>query len=228
MNLLEKLIASARISDPLNFGINENVILQSITNEEQVWDGQILEKNCHMRFQKLNEKGNPIQESRFSYFNADPKIDKHPVQHLLTQLEQMTEIAMAMNPKLAEKYSTKASKIIKSEENLIVQARGKKAKEFQKELVDAFVDTIKTELDKKYKLRLKVVTSWDGKYINLPNNTPIIESMNIDKKDSHLSVSHQETLNHMKTATNPAISNGQVIADNAAEKPTINPTLSDL
>jgi len=228
MNLLKKLLASARISDPLDFGINENVILKFITNEDQVWDGQVLEKNCHMRFQKLNDKGEPTQESRFSYFNADPTQDKNPVQHLLTQLEQLTEIAMAMDPKLAEKYGEKASKIVESEENLTKQARGKKAKEFQKKLVDAFILTVKKSIDKKPRLRLKVVTSWDGKYTNLPNNTPIIESMDIDKKDSHLSVSHQETLNHMKTTKRTAASNGQIEADNGTETPKSNPVLDDL
>jgi len=229
MNLLRKLIASARVSDPFDFGINENIILKSITNEEQVWDGQILEKNCHMRFQKLSAKGDPIQEFRHSYFNSDPTTDKQPVQHLLTQLEQLTEIATAMDPSIAEQYSEAASKIVKSEEHLEKQARDKKkSKKFQKELVDSFTELIRPAIDKKPRMRLKVITSWNGEHINLPNNTPIIESMDIDKKDSHLSVSHQETINHLKRASKVANKNGQVAADNINESPKTNPNLGDL
>jgi len=229
MNLLQKLMASARISDPLEFGINENVILQSVTNEDQIWDGQVLEKNCHLRFQKLNTKGTAVKEFRYSYFNSNPTEDKHPVQHLLTQLEQLTELATAMSAKAGEQYSKKASDIIESEENLIKKARSKKlAAPFQKELVDAFVVIAQKVIPAKPKLRLKVVTSWNGKYPNLPNSTPMVESMDIATKDSILSVSHQETINHLKVANNPAASNGQLSADSNVEKPKTNPVLGDL
>ena len=61
MNLLQRLLASARVGDVLDFGILEDIILKDVTNEVQIRDDQEVQRNCYMRFQRFNEKVNVYQ-----------------------------------------------------------------------------------------------------------------------------------------------------------------------
>ena len=228
MNLLQKLLASAKVGDVIDFGIIDDVILKDATNEEQVYDGQVLEKNCFLRFQRFNVKGEVYQESRFSFWNANPKEDKRPLERLINQMKQLTEISTAVDPKCGDEFNTNLNGILESVENMQEKARSTKkdvAKNFQKEIVDSFVDNIKPYLETESRLRLKVVTSWDGKYMNLPDAGSIIESMDIEK--TLLSISHTERTNYIKGLT-PSTPAATPVPEANGTTPKTNPILADL
>lgn len=228
MNLLAKLLASAKVGEGLDFGILENVILKDITNEVQMRDDQVVERNCHMRFQRLNDKGKVYQESNFSFFNIDPDREKDPYQKFLTQLTQMMEIANAIDPKCEEEFATKSFDILIDEENIKKQTKGKKPAKFQNEVADVFADVVKPYLENQPKLRLKVVTSWDGKYMNLPNTSPMIESMDIPVKDTALKLTHIEIQNYHKGLTASSSADGEATPESNGQAPKANAVLADL
>lgn len=226
MNLLQKLLASARVGDGLDFGILENIILKDVTNEVQIRDDQEVQRNCYMRFQRLNEKGMVYQESQFSYFNIDLDKEKRPTERLITQISQLTELADAIDPKCREEFEISSLKIIESEENFLKQARSKKVAVFQNKISDCFVAATKSYIENYPKLRLKVVTSWDGQYINQPDSIPWVESMDISIKDSVLVISHVEMTNSKKSKT-PETSK-EASPDSNGEAPKKNKALADL
>ena len=226
MNLLSKLLASARVGDVLDFGVLENIILKDVTNEKQIRDEQEVQRNCYMRFQRANEKGVIYQESQFSFFNIDPDKEKRPSERLLTQLQQLSEIATAIDEKCGKEFGIASFEVIKSEENFMKKARSKKVAEFQNEISDVFVTTVKPYLEAQPKVRLKVVTSWDGQYTNLPDSVPMIESMDIEKKDSVLAISHQEMTNSKKAPK--AATGGEATPESNGQAPKKNAVLADL
>ena len=228
MNLLQRLLASARVGDVLDFGILEDIILKDVTNEVQIRDDQEVQRNCYMRFQRSNEKGDVYQESQFSYFNIDPEKEKRPYERLLTQLQQLTEISVAVDPKCGEEFGIKSFEFIKTEDNFIKKARSKKVAAFQNKITDIFVECIKPYLDNKPKLRLKVVTNWDGKYMQQPDSVPMIESMDITKKNSILVISHHETINSKKATVAPANGTTESTPEQNTQSPKRNAVLADL
>ena len=67
--LLEAILTNKPVRVPLEFGINENVRLMSINNDERTYEGEKIKRNTYMTFVKFSPEGKKIASSEFSYFN---------------------------------------------------------------------------------------------------------------------------------------------------------------
>jgi len=172
MAFLRELLASKPIRVSLEFGINENVRLVSVTNEERKREGEVIRRNNYMTFVKYDSKGVPIANSEFSYMNLDPN-SEYTFSNFIAQTTQMNHIARVLNPD-AEVDPTEG---YETEEQLSKDLKTKAGCEkFIKVLHEQFLAAIENFIgpDSEF-IRVKVITEKTGKYLQLPKEGLTIE-----------------------------------------------------
>lgn len=183
-NLTNIFLNSAPSRIRLDFGVNGNVVLKAVTNEERRGkDNLKLDKSCFMRFAKLDPEDSAIvvAESEFSYFGLSKK--EYATENFIHQYTQLSQIMRYVVP--SEKYAeTKQAfmQTLKDDAKLFItikELRKKKKhpdattmsamKELQKKVSDAFVTLITPHAGLTGKrVNLLIVTGPNGKFLDLP------------------------------------------------------------
>ena len=214
MSLLRKLLAEKPVRTPLDFGINENVRLIKIDNEERKRDGEILKRNTYLTFAKFNSKNEIIASSEFNYFDLDPESD-YIHDNLATQVAQLNNLVSVLNPGSVVDPTIGYNDM----EELSADLQTKKGcKKLMDETWKQFEKAVKKHigLDSKL-LRIKIVTEKKGKYLQLPKDAIFVESMEVDSNDSVLRIQPYE-LQLKNNALNNVISTQT--PDEPGKKPT--------
>jgi hypothetical protein len=175
MGLLRELLASKPVRTPLEFGINENIRLVSLSNEERKRDGEIIRRNNYMTFVKYDAEGNALANSEFSYMNLD-NTSEYVWDNLIDQVTQMNKIAQTFNPDAVVDPTDGYDDLKELEKDLKTKAGCAKLLAIMSEQFAAALDG-KLGKDSML-LRLKIVTdSKTGKYLQLPKEPHVLEPM---------------------------------------------------
>jgi len=208
MSLLRKLLSLKETRVPLEFGINENVRLLSIDNTERKFEGEVMKRNTYMKFAKFNSEDKIIGLSEFNYFNLDPESD-YTTENFATQISQLNNIVKVLNPEA----SVDPTKGYEDMNELIEDLKSKTGcKKLMTETFKQFSEAVDGFIGKDSQLlRLKIITDKTGKYLSLPKDAVIVESMGV--ADSSLRIQPFELKN--KENINTAIT-----ADKVGESPS--------
>ena len=184
-NLLRALIAAKPVRTPLDFGLNDNVRILKISNEKRTNnDGEKINRNTYMVFGKFDEEGKKIATSEFSYYNLDHTGD-HGFSNLTTQVAQLNEFVGILNPEASVDPTEGYSSI----EELVDDTKSKKGcQKLMDRMWDQFSDAVEDHIGEDSELlRLKVVTNSKGTFKALPNDTLIVESMDLEETQMRIS-----------------------------------------
>lgn len=189
MAFLRQLLAEKPVRAGLKFGINENVRLVSINNDEKLREGEVIAKNTYMTFVQYDEKNVPIANSEFSYFNFNPDLDSEiVVNNFIEQISQLTSLAKIYNPEAVIDPTEGYEEMADIEKDL----RTRKGCKFFNDLIyKQFEEAIKDYIGVESPLiRLKVVSDYKtGKYLQLPKSAAFAELMEVDPTGLHLTPS---------------------------------------
>lgn len=183
INLTNVFLESAPSRIRLPFGINNNVILKSVDNEERRDKNSAkIAKNCYITFASVDpENDNKITAERvFSYFNIDSDRPQYAVGNFIQQYNQLMEILKAVIPadSLMEAVTPFGAvlnehedvfKAVASDSGVPTAKTVKAIIAAQKAIVDSFVEIILPFSGENSDLcSLTVVTGTNGKYFELP------------------------------------------------------------
>jgi hypothetical protein len=202
MTFLRELLAARPVRTPLEFGINENVKLTAVNNEEHKYDGETIARNTWMTFTKFNKEGNAIASSEFAYYNLKHDSD-YVIENFATQAGQLQNIASLLNPDAVIDPTEGYSSMEELKEDL-------ESKKGARALQDKLYELFEEAIDGLYGLkspfiRLKVIVDKNGKYIQLPKDQIIAESMEVEASNSVLSISAYEAKLKERGLTNNQI-----------------------
>lgn len=183
-NITKIFLDTAPVETRLSFGVNDNVVLKSISNKERRnKDGIVINSLFNMTFVKYNEEDRVIAESLFNYFVADNA--DYAASNLIHQIMQIFSIARAVVPANdVNNILSDMNKFLGSEDILptikLAGALNKKGKIATKKEVAAIVTTQRAVLeefttiltpflgDNSDRVSLLVVTGSNGKFLGLP------------------------------------------------------------
>jgi hypothetical protein len=220
MAFLRKLLAEKPVRTGLKFGINENVRLISITNEERMREGEVVTKNTYMTFQQFDDKNAPIASSEFSYFNLNPDLESDLlVTNLIEQTSQLTSLAKLFNPDAVIDPTQGYEDMDDIKKDLKTR---KGCKHFNDVIYSQFEESIKDYIGTESPLlRLKVVSDTKtGKYLQLPKYASYAELMD---SPCNLVLTPSEIKNRAKSAEETPVT-----ADTKGDKPEAAPKKSAL
>lgn len=180
-NLTNVFMESAPARFKLSFGINEDVVLKSISNEpRRDRNGVLINKSCYMTFAKIDLENDrkSLAETTFSYFKIDkPAYAQKGLSH---QVLQLMEIAKAIVPadKVGEVIGN-INAVLAADAEVFQKVAGSKSapdpkltKEItriQGALSEAFETAITPYLNENSELvSLLVVTGPNGQFLDLP------------------------------------------------------------
>lgn len=180
-NLTNIFMESAPARFKLSFGINENVILKNISNEQRRdRNGVLINKTCYMTFAKvdLENDNKSLAETTFSYFTIDkPAYAQKGLSH---QVLQLIEIARAIVPadKVMEVLGN-INAVLAADKDVFSQVASaasapspkltKEITRIQGALSEAFAEAVTPYLNKASELvNLLVVTGPNGQFLDLP------------------------------------------------------------
>jgi hypothetical protein len=185
MPFLRKILAERPVRTPLEFGINENVRLISISNEKRMREGEVIKKNTHMTFAKFNSKNEVIATSEFSYMNLNPGAD-YTFDNFVDQVAQMSAIVKTINPESEPIDPTEGFTSLEEIKEALSSKKG----------CDKFIEDMYSQFEKSLEdcignesplLRIKVVTdSKTGKWLQLPKEPNILERMEQENTNLHI------------------------------------------
>lgn len=165
----------------LSFGINENVVLKSVSNEpRRDRNGVLINKSCYMTFAQVDLENDrkSLAETTFSYFTIDkPAYAQKGLSH---QVLQLIEIARAIAP--ADKVNEvigNINAVLVADKDVFSQVASataapspkltKEITRIQGALSEAFAKAINPYLNEGSDLvSLLVVTGPNGQFLDLP------------------------------------------------------------
>lgn len=175
MPFLRKILADRPVRTPLEFGINENIKLVSISNEKRMREGEVIKKNTYMTFSKFNAKGDVIASSEFSYMNFNPGAD-YTFDNLIDQVAQMTNIVNLINPDANPIDPTEGYESIEELQRDLGNKKGCEA--LTEKMYAQFEEALEGKLGAECPLlRLKIVTDKTGKWLQFPKEAIVAELM---------------------------------------------------
>lgn len=179
MTFLRELLANKPVRTRLDFGINDNIRLIKIDNEERKKDGEIIRRNTFITFAKFSSKNEVLASSEFSYYNLDPESDR-VIENFSNQVAQLQNIANV----LGSEETIDPTGDYESFDELEADLNSKKGcKKLMKKLWKEFENAVDGLYGEDSELlRLKVITDNKGKYLQLPREATVIEKMSSDCK----------------------------------------------
>ena len=180
-NLTNVFMESAPARFKLSFGVNDNVILKSISNEiKRDKNGVRINKICYMTFAKVDVDNDrkSLAETTFSYFVIDKAT--YAQKGLSHQILQLIEVAKAVAPadKVGEVISNINAVLVKDASVFEKVAKAvsapdpkltKEITRVQTALSEAFAEAIEPYLNENSELvQLLVVTGSNGQFLDLP------------------------------------------------------------
>jgi len=203
MPFLRKILAERPVRTQLEFGINENVRLISISNEKRMREGEVIKKNTHMNFAKFNSKGEVIANTEFSYMDFNPGAD-YTFSNFIDQIAQMSGIVKLLNPEADPIDPTEGYESVEEIQKDLGTKKGCDA--FINIMYEQFEAALEGKIGPDSELiRLKVITDYKtGKYLQLPKESKIAELMSQEK--SNLNITPTELKNKNKAMEPEVIS----------------------
>jgi predicted NBD/HSP70 family sugar kinase len=177
-SFLRQLLLNKQVRTQLDFGINENVRLVKIDNTQRKREGEVVNRNTYMTFSKFDSKGEVMASSEFSFFNLDPTADK-VMENFANQVAVMQNIVNVLNPGVVIDPTTGYDDFEEIEKDL---KNKKGCKTLMDTLWSLFEEALKDKVgEDSILVRLKVVTNNKGKYLQLPNEGSVMESMEVEE-----------------------------------------------
>jgi hypothetical protein len=221
-SFLRQLLLNKQIRTQLEFGINDNVRLVKIDNTQRKREGEIVNRNTYMTFSKFDSKGEVMASSEFSFFNLDPTADR-VMENFANQVAVMQNIVDILSPGNIIDPTTGYDDFDEIEKALKTK---KGCKDFQDTLWELFESALDGKVGEESPLvRLKVVTNNKGKYLQLPNESPVMESMEVE--ETALTISAYERKCKEKGLEAPT-ETADVKGNAPAEKPSKKSNLTNL
>tara|TARA_R110000765_G_scaffold161243_2_gene265628 strand:+ start:1493 stop:2170 length:678 start_codon:yes stop_codon:yes gene_type:complete len=179
---LRLLLETKPVRTPLSFGVQDNVRLTNIHNDVVLKDGQPVERGCYLtftQFGKVGEEVKAIKATQFFYFNLGQ--NDFTAQNLATQIGQLQNICDV----LGADATIDPTGIF--EEDMEAYLAGLKSKKVCDQMQDIIWEQFYAAVGDKVGmesplLRLKVVTSSDGRFSQLPQDSVMAELMTDEKK----------------------------------------------
>ena len=195
MTFLRLLLDQRPVRTHIPFGVQGNLRLTAIDNTPRKREGQTINKNCFLTFTQFNDNGVAIAKSEFDYFNLDAEKGYASV-NLATQhghLQNLTEC-------LGSDAVLDPTTIFSTPDEYYAGLKSKKScKELESLLYDQFEEAVKDLVGAEGPLlRMKIITDKSGNFQQLPKEAIIYETMDIDIKDTKLSVTPWELTNKAK------------------------------
>lgn len=180
------------IKKPLEFGINPNCRLLSMTNERRVREGVPTPQHTRLTFGQYNSDNEQIANTEFSFYDFDPTDNSRIVQDIANYAQTLQQLVGIFNPTEYDNFDpTKGVKVpnddlekfLKKKENcrIIVDAMYKNTEV----LLQDFIGPDSTLV------RLKVICNKNS-YVGLPRNGQFIEPMDVAEEDSALALTAYE------------------------------------
>jgi len=192
---LRELLKTGPIRVKLDFGLEENVRLLRISNEVRKYKGEIIEKMFYLTVRKYNPEDltEGIAEEEFSYYMLDHTNEK-VMDSLATITGHMQNICDVMNIDAVMDptafYEGDATAFMAD----IKSSRG--CKGLSDRLWAQFSDAVSGTVGESAPLmRMKVITNKKGNKNVLPYDLAFVESMEVGKESTKLSISTYEIKN---------------------------------
>lgn len=174
---LRLLLQTKPVRTPLEFGIQGDIRLTKIDNEVRLNEGQPVERGCYLTFTQYGEVDGvtkAIKSTEFFYFNLGQ--NDFTAQNLATQIGQLQNICDV----LGADVEIDPTHIF--EDDMDAYLAGLKSKsvcdEMQAIIWEQFNGAVADLVGPESPLlRLKVVTSSDGKWSQLPQDSIMVELM---------------------------------------------------
>jgi len=189
-SLLFIILDNLPVRTQLGFGIHENVLLTKVDIVVRKNQGQIIDRNTFLTFTKYNQEEKAIAQTEFSYWNLQYDND-FVLQNLVKQVSNLIEIvtAVTQGQEVFDPFTEAGYESYEELKNELATKKG--AKKIQDSIMNSFYEIIKDYIGKECPvLRLKVVTTFDGLYTDLPNEGAFIEICELN--DSQLSMSSKD------------------------------------
>lgn len=174
------------IKKPLEFGINSNCRLLSMTNERRVREGVPTPQHTRLTFGQYNNDNEQIANTEFSFYDFDPTDNPRIVQDIANYASTLQQLLGIFNPDEYDNFDpTKGIKVpnddlekfLKKKENcrLMVDTMYKNTEA----LLQDFIGPDSTLV------RLKVICNKNS-YVGLPRSGQFIETMDVPEEESSL------------------------------------------
>jgi len=207
MGLLREILAERTVRIPLDFGINENIVLFKLDNVERTHEGEVMKRNTFMTFARLNDKKEVVANSEFNYYNLNHEQDAEKVwQNLANQVSQLNNIANCINPG----STVDPTGAFKTEEELVKALTTKVGcDKLIKAMYESFESCVKDQVGENCPpMRLKLVTGSKGPWLQLPNEATIAEPMTQEVTKLTVTAYEVKRKNAATSTTTPAAITG--------------------
>jgi hypothetical protein len=194
-SLLREILANRPVAKRIHFGIQENVRLVKIDNDDRMKDGQVTSRNTYLHFEqfKINDEGEEkvFASSVFSFFDIDPtKEEDKIIGTIASQIEQLQSIVNCYNPEVVLDPISDYSDMDELLEDLKTK-KGSTA--IVNKLYTQFEEAVSDYIGKKSDfVRLKVSVSSNGQHLQLPYDGPVLEKQVEGKEPEILSFTSYE------------------------------------
>lgn len=169
MNLFKELVITAPVSNRLQFGYNENVIITAIDTNVRKLKGLPIKANTFITLSQVDpETRKVIAQNEFNYWNLDPTTD-FVVQNFLEQFTSLASIlnALGKDPSEFEMSVLVAIGADKEDPDVIIKTK-EGAKLAQDTLQNTFYEMAKDSIgDTCPLLKIKLVVNKKG-WLELP------------------------------------------------------------
>jgi len=183
-NVFKDFIVNRPVKTPLDFGHNENIIIESIDFSERKRDGIKIKANTFIRLTKVDpETRKPVASTEISFWDLDPTKD-FIFDNFISQFTNFAGIIAALGGD-TEVFEAKVMESVEGEDDdEITKYLKKNAKSAQAALIAAFKEQVEDKVgDKSPLLKCKMISNKAG-YLN-----PADEITWILPMDSELSLS---------------------------------------
>lgn len=210
------ILDSLPVRTQIGFGIHENCKLTNVSIEPKKKDGQLIERNTYVTFTKYDSEGEAIAQTEFSYWNLKHD-NEYSLQNLARQVSNLIEIVnVVTDGKVSYDPFTEGG--FDDYEEVQNQLSTKKGVKKVQDLIEtSFAEAIEGYVGRSCPtLRLKVVTTYDGQYTELPGEGHFLENSDeVTLEDTQLSMSAKEL-----RARDKGLVPKKETADNSTSKPT--------
>lgn len=214
-NIFKAFVLARPVKTPLNFGHNDNIVIESIDFDDRKKKGIVVKANTFIKLTKINpEDKSIIANTEINFWNLDPTKD-FVFDNFISQFSILCGVIDATGGDVGT-YDTEVLSIVKGEDDsemLTFLKKPANAKVAQKALIDGFKKQMKGKigLDSAL-LKCKMISNKSG-YLQAANDMMWILSM--DSEETLPAMSSRE----LRTYKNALESDGKSTPDSTGKAP---------
>jgi len=184
MNIFEEFVKSAPVKTPLDFGHNQNVVIESIDFGKRKRKGITIKANTFIKLTKIDPKTKKVlANTEISFWNLDPTKD-FAKDNFMSQFSILAGIVAALDGDI-EKFESDIMEILDdSSDDYIIKflKNASNTKKLQETMIEAFKSQVdgKIGIDSKL-LKCKMVSNKSG-YMEPANDISWILPMDSDEE----------------------------------------------